>query len=430
MSKNNKQLRESRGLEVELIKNLQQKVYFLELEATFLREKARKAAELEPQITSEAEHMLRSLQELQSQSDGLHIELMRKEGNINILQTDREKISAEIQAIDDGHLKDKQALIKEIVQLKRLKEHADRQVSQKEMEILKTRQEIEQQLTKLKNSEFRVTLLEHELQQREDQHKTVEMHLSEKRVELQKVHSAVHEMEEKHFSNTVTMQDHITKELRDEICFLHQEQRERDLRAERNRLLRQKMSADCETLAKENSELRSRLAELSRQLDKERALMGESVSRHSHSLVQLLSVKDSEKQLQHQLKQQKEILDGEKVKHKEIMDKILLLEQGRTSAELSGATVSSRRAEMEALLAKEERENVNLRRDKALLVDLISSLQQKLIAKDSELAQISSRIEIYHKDISTLKSLQLSEEKTALNRHQPVRKMTDSLVQY
>uniref|UniRef100_W5NL46 Uncharacterized protein n=1 Tax=Lepisosteus oculatus TaxID=7918 RepID=W5NL46_LEPOC len=392
-------------MEVELIKNLQQKVYFLELEATFLYPfyTISEAAELQPQITSEAEHMLRSLQELQSQSDGLHIELMRKEGNINILQTDREKISAEIQAIDDGHLKDKQALIKEIVQLKRLKEHADRQVSQKEIEILKTRQEIEQQLTKLKSSEFRVTLLEHELQQREDQHKTVEMHLSEKRVELQKVHSAVHEMEEKHFSNTVTMQDHITKELR------------------------QKMSADCETLAKENSELRSRLAELSRQLDKERALMGESVSQHSHSLVQLLSVKDSEKQLQHQLKQQKEILDGEKVKHKEIMDKILLLEQGRTSAELSGATVSSRRAEMEALLAKEERENVNLRRDKALLVDLISSLQQKLIAKDSELAQISSRIEIYHKDISTLKSLQLSEEKTALNRHQPVRKMTDSL---
>jgi len=52
---------ELKTIENDYIKNLQQQVYFLELEANYLREQARKATELQPKMTAEAERMLNKL---------------------------------------------------------------------------------------------------------------------------------------------------------------------------------------------------------------------------------------------------------------------------------------------------------------------------------------------------------------------------------
>ena len=49
------------GIENDYIKNLQQQIYFLELEANYLREQAKKATEMHPQMTAEAERMLTKL---------------------------------------------------------------------------------------------------------------------------------------------------------------------------------------------------------------------------------------------------------------------------------------------------------------------------------------------------------------------------------
>ena len=48
-------------IENDYIKNLQQQIYFLELEANYLREQAKKATEMHPQMAAEAERMLSKL---------------------------------------------------------------------------------------------------------------------------------------------------------------------------------------------------------------------------------------------------------------------------------------------------------------------------------------------------------------------------------
>lgn len=53
--------------------------------------------------------------------------------------------------------------------------------------------------------------------------------------------------------------------VRNEISLLHQQIRERELLAEQDRFLRSKMVGDYTALNKENSALRSRLLELTRQ---------------------------------------------------------------------------------------------------------------------------------------------------------------------
>lgn len=52
---------ELKHIENDYVKNLQQQIYFLELEANYLREQARKATEMHPQMTVEAERMLTKL---------------------------------------------------------------------------------------------------------------------------------------------------------------------------------------------------------------------------------------------------------------------------------------------------------------------------------------------------------------------------------
>ena len=52
---------EMQTIENNYIKNLQQQIYFLELEANYLREQAKKATEMHPQMAAEAERMLSKL---------------------------------------------------------------------------------------------------------------------------------------------------------------------------------------------------------------------------------------------------------------------------------------------------------------------------------------------------------------------------------
>lgn len=52
---------ELKSIENDYIKNLQQQVYFLEMEANYLREQARKATEIHPKMSAEAERMISKL---------------------------------------------------------------------------------------------------------------------------------------------------------------------------------------------------------------------------------------------------------------------------------------------------------------------------------------------------------------------------------
>ncbi|XP_025029627.1 tumor protein D53 isoform X4 [Python bivittatus] len=90
----------SLSIESEYIKNLQQQIYFLELEANFLREQTKKAINLQPLLASEMEHMLQKLQTLQCQADSLHLELKRKKSGLNMLKMERNQLNNQINMAD------------------------------------------------------------------------------------------------------------------------------------------------------------------------------------------------------------------------------------------------------------------------------------------------------------------------------------------
>ncbi|XP_051881254.1 myosin-11-like [Pristis pectinata] len=272
------------------------------------------------------------------------------------------------------------------------------------MELLQSKQELERQIADLKNTEHKVIKLKEQIGQRSDQEKVVVTQLGEERMKLLKVQSALHEMEEKYYANTAAVQDKITRDYRDEIRLLRQQLREKEMMREQDRFLRSKMTDDCATLIKENAQLHSQILELKKQLDRERMVKEETDFCRTSSVVQLITVKDHKQQLEYEVKRHKELLEIKKNKFQELMEKILLLEQGKTSLELSKATVHSRVAEIQSRIANTEEENLQLQRDKALLVDLIADLQKQFSSKEEELSRIYSEIHLFDEDISTLKS--------------------------
>ncbi|XP_038655660.1 early endosome antigen 1-like isoform X4 [Scyliorhinus canicula] len=371
------------SVETEFIKNLQQQIYYLELEANFLRAQTKKSFILQPKVELEAERMLHKLQEMRSQVDGLHIELKRKEANLYMLQTEKERLGKQLKLSDDLHLKEKQSLVEEIVQLKRMKEIMDTEFSHKEMEFLQSKQELERQLANLKSNEHKVTIIKQQIEQRSEQEKMIETQLGENSLELLKVQSAHHEMEEKYYSMTATMQNKITHDFRDEIRQLHQQLREKEVMREQDRFLRSKMADDCAAINKENVMLHSQTLELNKQLER-----------------------------------------------------ILLLEQGKTSVELNEATVRSRVAETENRFANGKEENLQLKRDKTLLVDLITDLQNQisifstqLSNKEEELSRIYSEIQLFDQDITTLKSQNALQQSLHFEKWQELSGVSSSMME-
>nr|XP_033791525.1 cingulin-like protein 1 isoform X4 [Geotrypetes seraphini] len=323
---------------------------FYILPGIFLAQKeTKKATALQPRITSEAELMFQKLREMQSQAEGLRLELKRKEASLYIWRSELEQLRSQISLVEDGHSREKQSLVKEIIQLKQTKEQTDRQVSQKETEILLLRQELERELNNENNKAQQIMVLQSKLKQKSEQQKAMEMQMSEKSMEILKVQSGIHEIEEKIQQRAAAMHEQITRDLRNEITRLHQQLRERTLQAEQDRLLKNKRMEDSSTIAKENAALESQLLEINKQLDI-----------------------------------------------------IHILDKRNTSLAFNVATASSQIAELKALLAKEEQDNTQLRRDKTLLVDLASNLQTQLSNKEKELLQTSTRIEKLNEDVSAL----------------------------
>ncbi|KAG8582620.1 hypothetical protein GDO81_008140 [Engystomops pustulosus] len=391
-------------VEGEYIKNLQQQIYFLELEANFLRERNKKATELQPKLALEADNLYRKLLDLRSEWEGLLLEVKRKDAHILMLQRDQESLRGQIKQAEDSYSKEKQQFIEDIVKLKKGKELSDRHLSQKEMEILLNKQELEREMVHITNNDQKILTLQTQLKQRIEQQKEMEKQLTQKRMELLKVNAARHEMEEKLIKHTAVTQNQLTLDLRNEISFLHQQIREKDLLSEQERVLRQKMISDSAELTTENNGLQAQLLELTKQLEIQKALKEDNYTHSSTSVAQLLSVKDNEEQLAKQVQIQKALLEKEKEHFKDLIGQMDLLLSRNDLQDLRTTTISSQIAEMQAMLAKEENINTELRRDKTLLVDHISSLQTQISKKDTELLHVSLKIDNLDKLLATVQS--------------------------
>ncbi|XP_071855214.1 uncharacterized protein [Apostichopus japonicus] len=383
------------NIEAEYIKNLQQQIYFLELESNFLRDQARKATDLQPKMTEEASRMLSKLKELQSDMDSLQLEVRRKESNLDMVNTEKERLDQKLRLLSDNHTREKKLLVEEIVTLKKQNDMIQRDINDKEGQILSAKHELDKGSTSLSSAEHQIQMLQAQLDQKTEQLRNTQLVLEEKRTDLIKTQSGLQEMEEKYYSSTASIQDAAVADLRLEIQNLQRKLKESEMSAEHDRYMKSKMSDDVNNLIKENALISSQNLELQKQLERERGLRESRDTRHSTNITELVSIKDREKHLQLELNQTKEELKTERDRVATLMHSLTKQEQRNTQLSLGQNTSKSKVTEYEARLSAVEQENTQLRRDKMLLVDHVSELQRQVSQNEHETLR-------YHSHIKTL----------------------------
>lgn len=395
-------------IEAEYIKNLQQQVYFLELETNYLREQARKTAELQPQMSVEAKRMLDKLRELQAELDATKLEMKHKESGVEVIQMEKERVMGKLKAAEDSFKKEKRLLLDEIVQLKKEKELLDRTLVNKDAQLVDVQQHLEMTESSCRSTENKQRLIESQLSQKEDQLKLLQKTLDDKRAELLKAEEKLRRTEEQYYSSAALVNDRVKDDLRVEIQLLKQKMKEIETYASQDRLLRSKMTDDSAQVARENATLSQRILELKSRLDRERSVQNDSLDSHRGQTIggELIRSKDHQSHYHLELDQAKEQLRLEQLRIKQITDQLTANEQRIKSQQLSETALQNRVAETAARNDTLQVENYRLRCDKDALIDRVAQLQKQLEENELVTRDLEEQIQTLEGRLRALEQLQ------------------------
>ncbi|XP_053251762.1 putative ankyrin repeat domain-containing protein 20A3 isoform X2 [Podarcis raffonei] len=339
------------AIEAEYIKNLQKQVCLLECETSYLRERAKKATSVQPQVTREAEKMLQKIKELETAIDTAQIETVQKENSTKIVEAEIRAIYRRLQILSDENAKEKLALIEDATKLKQLADISTQNVSHKAEELLKIQRNIQLTANSVKEKEHEAHLLESQLQLQIQQHQATEQKLTESRSECLQLQALLHQLEEKLLIGSQSMQQHIAKELSEESEKLRQVLKEKELSADEDKYLRDKMSEDCGHLTRENGLLQAQVLKATRQLSR-----------------------------------------------------VLHLQQERKSMDQNGQLLQSQIIDLEKRRGKVQLENSKLQREKTHLVEHIAHLHKEIAEKEKEFSFLHSHVNSLSCDLNSLQS--------------------------
>ncbi|XP_028405117.1 uncharacterized protein LOC114527615 [Dendronephthya gigantea] len=379
-------------IENEYIRNLQQQIYFLELEANYLREQAKKATIIPPRVTEEADKMMRKLRTLQSELDDRITDLAKKESAIRVLEDEREAALRRLRDAEDNHAHEKKQLVNEIVSLKKYKDSSTRESTRREVHVKQVETEANKGLDALREAEERITMLRTQLEDKTEEFNQCRVQLEESRSQCLKYQTQLREMEERFFQSDIKTKEEVGRELREEIRQLRLEGRQKEINSQQDRTLRTKIQEDCTSLIKENAALASQVVELRKLIDADRAHEDEKAVRRQANIQELVTLKDSERRLQHELQITKEQLRNEQLKYREMTQKLTREEQNALHVTLSKNKLKSNVEELQSLNTIQSDENITLQRDKLLLTDEICDLQSKLDDKNEEVIDLKTRL--------------------------------------
>lgn len=197
--------------------------------------------------------------------------------------------------------------------------------------------------------------------------------------------------------------------------------------ADQDRFLKVKLSEDSTNLARENAALTQQMMDLKKQLDREKAYREATESRQNQSIAEYVQIKDREKEARFELQHTQEQLKKEQEKTRNLMEKLSKYESVSTTRDLELNTSRSRVAELESLHSSVDKENMQLRKDKVLLVDHVSELQRKIEQKDQEIVLLRSQVQTMESKLKDLEHLNSLESTVQSQKWEEFEKLAENM---
>lgn len=386
-------------IEAEYIKNLQQQIYFLELEANYLREQVRKSTELQPKMTAEAKRMIVKLKDLQKALEGTRLGMKHKDSEVEVSKLEKERLLGKLRADEDSHQRERQLLLDEIAQLKSEKALLDRSIANKDVNIAETEHRLEICQSSARTAENKLRLFETQLSQKSDQLRLVQQTVDEKRVELLRAEEKLHQSEERYYSSSALGHDKVKEDLREEVRLLRKKLKEMETMASHDKSLRSKMSDEGGHALRENARLHQQVREFESQLD---MVMNSTATSNLDFSSGSGDHRRWEQDVQAELQDVKEQLKHEQDR----LGQLLRQEQMVKKQQLSLTTAQSSLAEMAARHEKLEEEGQELRTEKEVLFEHVTDLQRQVDEKQEKINDLEGHVHSLEDKLKNLEHLQ------------------------
>ncbi|RDD42106.1 hypothetical protein TrispH2_005786 [Trichoplax sp. H2] len=388
-------------IENEYIKNLQQQIYYLELETGYLKDQLQKKPKGDPEMSVSLTQLdpNSGVELFQKEIQRFRKELDQKNAALELMDSERQKLIAQLDNVRDAYLAEKKSLVEQNVSLKRWREAHAKDIQKLEKQIVDAQYEIQKISVGKSDVENRIKILESQIDQYTDENKQLSLTLENKRSECIKLQTKLQQQENQLYGIDRETQEELINELKREIETLRNDLKSAQINSNQDRHLRKKIADDCEQLIKENSALNTQLLELRKKADLD---FQTREKRTDTSFHELITLQESEKHNQEEIKRLKESLRQEQLRVKDCLRQLTSQEHIITKAQMDREDVSQKQIDLEERNNLIESENVTLRRDMIMLSDRITSLQETLDRSENECSKLRSMLTVNEKQLSEL----------------------------
>ncbi|CAH8492822.1 unnamed protein product [Schistosoma haematobium] len=291
--------RTMRNLENEYIKSLQQQIYLLELENNYIRHQAAEVMDKQPLMVCEASNSLKKLKEMQERTDGLKLEIHRKEAHISILQQKLNRCEESLRETLLYHDKEKDELTRQCMTLRGERELALREVYQKDEQIKELQYQLCNQKSNITAMEIQLDILRAKLDDETKRANDLERSLIESRSQLVEFNTILKQLEVHYQQKLNRVQSTPQNEFKDKIRHLEQKLSDAFLRSENDRYIKDKQTDKNDVLLKENLHLSNELEKLRKLAEESQSLFERSQFKQTEDIAELNRLKQRENELMH-----------------------------------------------------------------------------------------------------------------------------------
>lgn len=392
-------------VESEYIKNLQQQVYFLELEANFLRDQAQKADTLSKHSAAdEASKWRRRLKDVEIEQDSLKSEIRRKEIEADAAEMERRQYVKELKSLKQTATAEKSHLLDEIATLRHKVD--DTTLSTKQLAIqLEAAEERKMATTsECLDTKSRLAVVRDQLDRTLGTNKDLREELVDKKLELKQFKQQLGDLETRYLTQATELKEAAITDMRTKLADMRVRMRELEVTSELDKSLKEKALDDSNYTSKTNSILREELCDLKVQLGKERELYEKQSIQRSMDSDEIATLKYRNKHLQDEIDNLTDNVVKEKKRAKNYLSKLAETDADISANRANETLLRNKLADVEITKDAKSHEVSSLRKDKNLLLDQVIDLQSKLDLKTSEVSSLASEIEFLKSKVSDLAS--------------------------
>ncbi|CAH8470185.1 unnamed protein product [Schistosoma turkestanicum] len=253
----------------------------------------------QPLMVSEASNSLKKLKEMQEITDGLKLEIHRKEAHVNILQQKLKRCEDSVRETLLYHDKEKDELTRQCITLRGERELALREIYQKDEQLTELQYQLSSQKSNVAAMEIQLDILKAKLDDETKRANDLEKSLIESRSELIEFNTIIRQLEIHYQQELNRVQSTPQNEFKDKIRQLEQKLSDAFLKSENDRYIKNKQTDKNDILLKENVYLSSELEKLRKLAEESQSLFERSQIKQTADIAELNRLKQRENELMH-----------------------------------------------------------------------------------------------------------------------------------